>query len=80
MTCSACNIHKGDFPSEAAYLSFEKILLDATDKGDLTAMGRVQTGGAFLVFRYLCSRCGSFWQLTAPDQAFRGEWKEVKCS
>jgi hypothetical protein len=80
MTCSACNIHNGSFSSEAAYISFENALSDATKKGDLTAVGRVQASGPFLEFRYLCNRCGSCWQLTAPDQAFRGEWKEVNCN
>jgi hypothetical protein len=77
MICSACGgIHKGDFSSEIAYMNFEKKLLEASQKGDLAEIGKVQTGGPFLKLRYLCNRCGRCWQLTVPDQAFRGEWKE----
>lgn len=80
MICSTCEIHKGSFPSENAYMNFEKILSKASRKGDLTEIGKLQTGGPFLKLRYLCNKCGRCWQLTVPDQAFRGEWKEVVCN
>lgn len=80
MICSACDIHKGGFLSENAYVKFEKILSEASRRGDLTGIGKMQAGGPFLKLRYLCNRCGRCWQLTVPDQAFRGEWKEVVCN
>ncbi|MEJ2802350.1 hypothetical protein WAE61_10745 [Comamonadaceae bacterium PP-2] len=80
MTCSACNLHKGGFSSEAVYSTFEERLLMATDKGDLIIVEGAQDDGPFLKSRYVCNKCGSCWQLIAPDQAFRGEWKEVPCN
>lgn len=79
MICSACDIHKGGFSSENAYVNFEKILSAASRKGNLAEVAILQAGGPFLKLRYLCNRCGRCWQLTVPDRAFRGEWKEVEC-
>lgn len=52
----------------------------AIDKGGLIVVEGVQDDGPFLKSRYVCSKCGSCWQLIAPDQVFRGEWKEVPCN
>lgn len=79
MTCSKCAIHSGDFVSESDYLKFSKKLSNGVMSGDLTKIGQAQSSEPFLKFRYACTCCGAHWTLSVPDQAFRGEWKEITC-
>lgn len=65
--------------SDSAYLAFKKDLECALDKGILTETAP-DFGGSFIQSQYLCNRCGSCWQLSVPDQAFRGGWEKVQCS
>ena len=65
--------------SEASYVGFSKKLSGAVSSGDLKRDERPLPSGPFVRVRYACNRCGACWLLSAPDQAFRGEWEEIKC-
>jgi hypothetical protein len=77
MTCSYCEIHNGGFSSEKAYVEFEEVLFEALRFKHLHEIGKPPDGGPFRRRRYVCNKCGRHWQLTAPDQAFRGDWSEI---
>lgn len=78
MTCANCAIHKGGFASEAAYEAFESTLQAAVSKGEFVFLGKDPSGGAFLKQLYQCAKCGERWEFVAPDQAFRGAWKQLE--
>jgi hypothetical protein len=78
MTCNVCPTRNQRFPSEADFLAFEKKIQSLVGVGALKSIGRVDNGGPYLSFKYQCTSCNKYWQLTTPDQAFRGEWKEIK--
>ena len=77
MSCSKCALHRRDFASESDYFKFSKTLSESVTKGDLTKIGHEQPEGPYLRIRYACMHCGANWILSVPDQAFRGEWREI---
>ena len=77
MSCRICELHQKGFASEKEFTDFRKRITELVEKGDLENCGQIDHSGPFIKTKYQCEKCGQFWVLEFPDQAFRGGWKKL---
>lgn len=71
MGCENCKLHRGEFASEAVYVSFSARLWAAADAGCLLGSRSPVYSGTSFEWRFQCSQCLARWRLLEPDHAFR---------
>jgi hypothetical protein len=81
MACAICKLdNRGEidsFPTEAAFISTARKINELIDKNDMICLRRHFGNAPFDQSLYQCRRCGQYWLLEAPDQAFRGSYRRL---
>lgn len=78
MNCLICQELKKEIRWEKdSFDNIKKKLNSFVEEKKLSNIGQQNLKSPFLVINYRCSQCSCIWELTYPDQAFRGGFKRV---
>jgi len=81
MSCSECTLGTPNgidgFPTEKSFLEYRKIINGLVLNKKLIHLEHIKETGPFRKTFYMCSLCNQKWELTDPNQAYRGGFKPV---